>query len=148
MGHWNVKDFLKKLSPMAFPFVKCFRIKIQHLTDHQDLNKPSGLHANKAYIPCVHIWTHLVRNVLKSIKSAMKYLSLPELISYLSFILFGRGKCWLSKFPLCSAKFHGPALVWSQLNSRTDECILFCVQTSTSTYLSLSLSAPVLLSWC
>ena len=33
-------------------------------TLYLELDKSSHLHANEVYIPCVHIWTHMVRNVL------------------------------------------------------------------------------------
>ena len=45
--------------------------------------------------------------ILKSIKSAMIYLNLPQLIIlFLSFI-FQTGQCWLPKFPLCSVLTSG-----------------------------------------
>ena len=33
-------------------------------TYYLELDGSSGLHANEVYILCVHLWTHMVRNVL------------------------------------------------------------------------------------
>ena len=49
----------------TFFFIEGFRMYISEVyIILLELDKSSGLHANEVYILCVHLWTHMVRNVL------------------------------------------------------------------------------------
>ena len=58
-----------KFWPFVFP-LKASLTTFLRFTYYLELDRSSGLYANEVYILCVHLWTHLVRNVLRMLGKA------------------------------------------------------------------------------